>query len=202
VNTAIYSIVAVSIMVLASVLISYILVRRKSFVTSLLDVLIMVPYVIPGAVLGLCLLVAFNQRPLFLSGTATIMILAYVIRKLPFTLRSCVAMLHQLDAGLEEASVSLGVSPIKTFFRMTVYLMAPGILSGAILSWIATINELSSSIMLYTGKTVTMSIAVYTEVLRGNYGSAAALASILTLGTIASIAGLHLIAKDRVIVTA
>ncbi|MBN1982502.1 MAG: iron ABC transporter permease, partial [Chitinivibrionales bacterium] len=91
VNTAIYSIVAVSIMVLASVLISYILVRRKSFVTSLLDVLIMVPYVIPGAVLGLCLLVAFNQRPLFLSGTATIMILAYVIRKLPFTLRSCVA---------------------------------------------------------------------------------------------------------------
>ena len=66
-------------------------------------------------------------------------------------------------------------------------MMAPGVISGAIMSWITIITELSSSILLYTGKTKTMTIAIYTEVIRGNYGVAAALSTILTAITIASI---------------
>ena len=71
--------------------------------------LIMFPYVIPGAVLGISLIVAFNQKPLVLTGTATIMILSYVIRKSPYTLRSSIGILHQIDSSVEEASISLGV---------------------------------------------------------------------------------------------
>ena len=66
-------------------------------------------------------------------------------------------------------------------------MMLPGVMSGAILSWITIINELSSSVILYTGKTRTMSVAIYTEVIRASYGTAAALASILTVTTIASL---------------
>ena len=62
-------------------------------------------------------------------------------------------------------------------------MMLPGILSGAILSWITVINELSSSVILYTGWTRTMSVAIYTEVIRASYGTAAALSTILTLST-------------------
>jgi iron(III) transport system permease protein len=88
---------------------------------------------------------------------------------------------------LEEASISLGVSPLRSFFRITAVLMAPGVFSGAILSWVTVINELSSSVILYSTKTRTLSVAVYTEVVRGSYGTAAALSTILTVVTLVSL---------------
>ena len=186
-NTFAFSTIAIIIMIIAGMLLSYVIVRKKTKIAGILDVLIMFPYVIPGAVLGITLLVAFNKGPIILSGTAAIMILSYVIRKLPYTIRSSTAILYQIDPSIEEASINLGVSPMKTFFKTTARLMAPGIFSGAILSWITTINELSSSIILYTGRTSTISVAIYTEVIRASFGTAAALASILTLTTVISI---------------
>ena len=184
INTFSFASIAIVIMVVAGLLLSYLLVRKKSKLNSILDILIMFPYVIPGAVLGITLLVAFNKKPIILSGTAAIMIIAYVIRKLPYTIRSSTAILYQIDPSIEEASINLGVSPMKTFFKTTAVLMAPGVISGAILSWITTINELSSSVILYTGKTATISVAIYTEVVRASFGTAAALATILTVTTV------------------
>src|SRR5699024_9432658 len=99
-----------------------------------------------------------------LTGTWIILVVSYVIRKIPYTIRSSTAILQQMDRGVEEASISLGVPPMKTFFKVTARLMAPGILSGAILSFITTINELSSSIVLYTGATATITVTIYSEV--------------------------------------
>ena len=76
--------------------------------------------------------------------------------------------------------------------------MAPGLLSGGILSWITSINELSSSIMLYGGRTSTISVAIYTEVVRNSYGTAAALASILTVTTVVSMLVFLRVSKGRV----
>lgn len=197
-NTFVYSTIAIIIMVILGMLISYLIVKRKDKITNFLDLLIMFPYVIPGAVLGISLLVAFNQPPLILSGTATILIVAYVVRKMPYTIRSSSAMLYQIDQSIEEASINLGVSPMKTFFKITARMMAPGVISGAILSWITSINELSSSIMLYGGKTATISVAIYTEVVRASFGTAAALASILTIATILSLLLFSFISKGKV----
>ncbi|HKM23237.1 MAG TPA: ABC transporter permease subunit, partial [Erysipelothrix sp.] len=133
-----------------------------------------------------------------LIGTPTILIIAYVIRKMPYTVRSSSAILMQIDQSVEEASISLGVSPMKSFFTVTARLMLPGIVSGAILSWISTINELSSSIMLYSGKTATISVAIYTEVVRASFGTAAALASILTVATILSFIVFSIVSKGKV----
>lgn len=186
-NTYLFAIAAIVIIVVAGSLISYLTVRKKGIVSSLLDWLLMFPFVIPGAVLGISLIVAFNRQPLLLTGTAFIIVISYVVRKLPYTVRSGSAYLKQMDPSIEEASVNLGVSPQKTFFRITLPMMMPGILSGAILSWITCVNELSSSIMLYGGRTSTVSVAIYTEVVRNSYGTAAALATILTLTTIISL---------------
>ena len=90
-------------------LISYIVVRQKGFAGQLMDLLIMFPFVIPGAVLGISLIVAFNKEPVILTGTAVIMIIAFVVRKLPYTVRSGSAFLQQMDPSVEEASISLGV---------------------------------------------------------------------------------------------
>lgn len=183
INTFSFSIVAIIIMIVAGMLLSYIIVRKRNKLTASIDAFLMLPYVIPGAVLGITLLGAFNKPPIMISGTVAIMIVSYVIRKLPYTIRSSTGILYQIDSNIEEASISLGVSPIKTFFKITAMMMMPGVLSGAIISWITTINELSSSIILYTGETGTISVAIYSEVVRGGYGTAAALASILTLVT-------------------
>lgn len=197
-NTFVFSSVAIVLIIMIGILISYIIVRQKGFTSSFLDLLIMFPYVIPGAVLGISLIVAFNKKPIILTGTAAIIIIAYVVRKLPYTVRSGSAFLQQMDKSVEEASINLGVSPMKTFFTVTARLMAPGVLSGAILSWITCINELSSSVMLYGGKTSTISVAIYTEVVRNSYGTAAALASILTVSTVVSLLIFLKISKGKV----
>ncbi|WP_051572084.1 ABC transporter permease [Ruminiclostridium cellobioparum] len=197
-NTFTFSIIAIAIIIVAGMLLSYLIVKRKSKINSFLDLLIMFPYVIPGAVLGICMLVAFNKPPIILSGSAAILIIAYVIRKMPYTIRSSSALLYQIEPSIEEASINLGVSPMKTFFKITARMMAPGVLSGAILSWITTINELSSSIMLYSGKTATISVAIYTEVVRSSFGTAAALASILTITTILSLLLFNWVSKGKV----
>jgi iron(III) transport system permease protein len=197
-NTFVFSATAIVFIIILGMLISYIVVRQKGIAGQLMDLLIMFPFVIPGAVLGISLIVAFNKQPMILTGTAAIMIIAFVVRKLPYTVRSGSAFLQQMDPSVEEASISLGVSPMKTFAKVTARLMAPGILSGAILSWITCINELSSSVMLYGGKTSTISVAIYTEVVRNSYGTAAALASILTVSTVISLLIFLKVSKGKV----
>ena len=161
--------------------------RRKNLFTSILDTLTMFPYIIPGSVLGITLLLAFNKKPILLSGTFMIIVIAFVIRRLPYTIRSSAAILYQISPSMEEASISLGYSQFQTFKNVTSRMMLPGVISGAILSWITVINELSASIILYTGTTRTMSVAIYSEVIRASYGTAAALSSILTFTTIISL---------------
>lgn len=186
-NTAVLALVSIGIIVLLAVLIAYVTVKRKGATANMLDVFTMFPYIVPGSILGIALLVTFNSKPLVLSGTAIILIAAFVIRRLPYTIRSSAAVLHQVNDSIEEAAISLGASTMKTFFRITLPMMVSGVIAGAILSWISIITELSTSIILYTGNTKTMTVAIYTEVIRGNYGVAAALSTILTIITVLSL---------------
>jgi len=197
-NTFSFSTIAIIGIVVLGLLISYIIAKKKGIAGSAMDVLVMFPYVIPGSVLGICLIVAFNKGPLVLTGTGTIIILSFIIRKLPFTVRSGSAYLLQMDSSIDEASISLGVSPMKTFFTVTARLMLPGLLSGAILSWIACINELSSSIMLYTGTTSTIAVTIYTETFRNAHNTAAALATILTFTTAFALLIFKYLSKNKV----
>ncbi len=186
-NTYLYGLVAIAIIILLGMFIAYLATRRRNLVTSVIDTFTMFPYIIPGSVLGITLLLAFNKPPMVLSGTAAIIVLAFVVRRLPYTLRSSAAILYQISPSVEEASISLGCSPMKTFFKVTAVMMLPGVMAGAILSWITVINELSASVILYTGGTRTMSVSIYTEVIRASYGTAAALSSVLTLTTVISL---------------
>jgi len=186
-NTIIIPVLALIAIVLLAIVIAYLVVRRRNTFTSALDILSMIPYIVPGTVLGIALLTGFNKKPLLLSGTMLIMVIALIIRRLPYTIRSSVAILQQIPMSIEEAAISLGASKMKSFFRITVPMMTAGIVSGAILSWVTMISELSTAIILYTGKTKTLTVAVYTEVVRGNYGTAAALSTILTALTVASL---------------
>lgn len=197
VNTIVIPLAALICCVLLAILIAYITVRRRNAATGVVDVVSMVPYIVPGTVIGIAMLTSFNRRPLLLSGGMLIMIIALIIRRLPYTIRSSVAVLHQIPMSIEEAALSLGSSKLKTFFVVTVPMMSSGIISGAILSWVTMISELSTAIILYTVKTQTLTVAVYGQILRGNYGVAAALATILTLLTVISLLIFNKISKDK-----
>lgn len=186
-NTLLMPGIALIVLIVLATIISYLVVRKKGVFSSVLDTITMIPYIIPGAVIGIALLSFFSKKPFVLTGTYLIMIIALIVRRLPYTIRSSVAMLTQIPVSTEEASISLGASNFKTFFGITVPMMAPGILSGAILSWVTMISELSTAIILYTGRTQTMTVAIYTQVIRGNYGVAASLSAILTALTVISL---------------
>ena len=182
-NSLFFSVTAVVIIIIVGTLIGFILSRKRTFATRLLDPLLMIPYIVPGTVLGIGFIVAFNRRPLYLVGTAAIIIMSYFIRRLPYSVRSSASILKQIDPCLEEAGINLGASPAKTFRKVTLPLMIPGILSGAIMSWVTAINELSSSIILYVGGTVTMPVRIYLSVLDGFFGPASAMATFLIVAT-------------------
>lgn len=186
-NTAIMGVVSLAIIIVVAVLIAYLVVRRSSALNNTIDTIAMLPYIMPGAVIGLALLLAFAKKPFALGGTMAIMILSLVIRRLPYTIRSATATLMQISMSIEEASISLGASKLKTFIQITVPMMANGIMSGAILSWVAIVTELSSSIILYNNKTITLTMSTYVAISRGNYGLAAAFAAILTVVTALSL---------------
>lgn len=164
-------------------LIAYVLVRGQTRLKGLLDTLVMLPYAIPGTVIGVGFIVVFNQPPLLITGTWMILVVAYVVRRLPYAVRSCSALLHQIDTSIEEASINLGVPPMRTFFRVVVPLMGPAIIAGGVLTWVTTVSELSSTILLYYGPWATMSVKIFSHVFSNEFGTASALASILMAAT-------------------
>ena len=187
VNSYLFGLAAIVAVVICGTLISYLSVRKRNPLTSVLDTLTMFPYIIPGSVLGISFLYAFNGPPFLLGGTVIIMVISLTIRRMPYTIRSGTAIIGQISPSIEEASISLGASPVKTFLCVTIPMMMPGVLSGAIMSWITLISELSSSVILYTSRTMTLTVAIYSEVIRSNFGNAAAYSTILTLTSIVSL---------------
>lgn len=195
-NTVRLGVSSLCVIIVLAIFIAYLVVRRKSVVNQAIDTLSMIPYIIPGSVIGIAMILAFNRKPLVLSGTVAIMVIAICVRRMPYTIRSSVAILQQIPTSLEEASISLGASKMKSFFRITVPAMSSGIISGAIMSWVAIITELSSAIILYNSKTITLTLATYININRGVDGVATACASVLTVLTALSLALYMFFSKD------
>lgn len=186
-NTYSLGLAAIAGILVVGVLVAYLTVRHRNILNSAIDTITMFPYIIPGSVLGIAFLFAFNSPPILLSGTALILIISYMIRRMPYTVRSTAAIIGQISPSVEEAAISLGATDRTAFRKVLLPMMVPGILSGAIMSWVTVISELSSSIILYTSQTQTLTVSIYTEVIRGNYGNASAFSTILTLTSIISL---------------
>jgi iron(III) transport system permease protein len=178
-NSLLFSGASVLLIVVIGTLIGCLVARRNTAQTSLLDATLMVPYVMPGIVVGVAFIAAFNTPPLVMTGTAAIIILSVFIRRLPYAVRSSAAALRQVGPSMEEAAISLGYSPVQAFLKVTVPLILPGIVAGAMLSFVTAVNELSSSLVLYVGGTVTMPVKIYIAINDGDYGTAASLSTIL-----------------------
>jgi len=147
--------------VLFGALASFLLIKKRSRVTGLLDYLLLLPLTISGTILGIALVQGFNTGLVVLTGTPAIMILAYMVRRLPFSVKNASNNLYGIPDSLEEASISLGVPPVKTALRVILPLMAPGLAAAAILMWVTTIAELSASVVVYSAGQETLPIQIF-----------------------------------------
>ncbi len=176
------SMAAVATMLLGAP-IGYVVTRHRTKLSALVDVIGMVPFAVSGTVLAIGLIIAFNAGWVPLTGGWLILVIAYVVRKLPFGVRSAAAIVHQIDPSLEEASVNLGVSPFWTFVKLTVPMMASGLLGGLVLVWVTAASELSATVVLYSSRWATMTVVMFQALQGTGAGVAAAAAAILILFT-------------------
>ena len=147
--------------VLVGSAIAYLDVRTTLRGRRLLDYLAILPLGLPGTVMAVGVLLAFIRPPLALYGTIWILLVAYVARFLPLATRSVNAALRQLDPALEEASRILGASWLTTIRRIVLPLTRTGFLTAFLLVFIPAFGELSATILLYTGGTETIAVAIY-----------------------------------------
>jgi len=191
INTVLFATLAALAVTLIGVPIGYVVTRFRSWIASVLDVVATLPFAVAGTVLAIGYVVSFNAGWLILTGTPFIMVLAYTVRKVPFGVRSSSAIVHQIDPALEEASISLGRSPLQTFARIMVPLMLGGIFSGFVLTWVTVASELSATVVLYSGQWRTLTVVMFQALEGGGGGVATAAASALIVVTILPLALLY-----------
>jgi len=160
-------------------IVSYLIVKKRMWLVSILDYVVMLPLAISGTVLGIALIQTYNSGMIILTGTWAIMAAAYFVRKVPFSIRSASASLYSIPDSIEEASINLGVPPIKSFFKVILPIMKPAVLAAAILMWVTSLSEISATIVLYFGGMETMPIEMYRQIDSGYLARASAYGVIL-----------------------
>jgi molybdate transport system permease protein len=179
---------------------AYVLARVPFPGRSLLDALVEVPIVLPPAVAGIALLMAFGRRGLLgaplaewgisLAFTPAAVILAQCFVAVPLYVRSARTGFAAVDRDLERAACVDGATPWSAFWRVTVPLAFPSLLAGGVLCWARAVGEFGATIMFagsFRGRTQTMPLAIY-AFLESDLGAALALGAILVLGSIAVLA--------------
>lgn len=190
--------------------IAYLLAREDFFAKSSIDALIDVPMVLPPAVAGLALLLTFGRRGLLgpalaaagieLPFTTAAVIMAQTFVAAPFYVRAAKVGFAGVDRRLEQMSALLGVSNLRTFFRITLPLAAPSLLSGLLMTWARALGEFGATILFagnFQGRTQTMPLAIYMG-LESNLDSAVTLSLILVVVSFAILAAVRIAgANDR-----
>jgi iron(III) transport system permease protein len=161
INTVIFAGTATALSLVISTFASYLIVKKRNALTPALDYLSTLPLALSGTVIGIGLVMTFNTGWLTLTGTGLIIVIAYVVRRLPFGIRNASATLYNIPSSIEEASISLGVPPLRSFFNVVLPVMLPSIAAAGVLVWTTTVAELSASVVVYTGGRETMPIQIF-----------------------------------------
>ena len=139
----------------------------------------MLSFAIPGTVIGVSYIIAFNVPPIELTGTAAILVICFVFRNMPVGVRSGIASLSQIDKSLDEASLTLGAGSWTTFRRITLPLIRPAILSALVYSFVRSMTAISAVIFLVSAKHDLATSYIIGRVENNEYGVAVAYATVL-----------------------
>jgi iron(III) transport system permease protein len=173
-NTAWLAVGAASLCGALGLLIGFLIVRRKSTTSTILDYLVALPIGIPGTVFGVGMLWAYVGTPIYL--TLWILLLAFVVRYLVYAVRTVSGGMMQIDKVLEESAAIAGGDPWRSFLFVDLPLLKPAIASAWLLVFLIVMREISASVILYGANSVTLPILTWSYLNDGSYGIASALA--------------------------
>lgn len=185
-NSIQMSIVAVIGNIIFGVAAAYAMVRFAFKGKVFMDILIMVPWALPGTVVAVNLISAFSEGNVFsfnqvLVGTFWILPLAYFVRQLPLVFRNTQASLIQMDDSIEEAAQSLGATWWHSFRRVVLPIIMPGVLAGTLLAFVQGLTEFVASILLYSPSTMPLSVGIWNKMYSFQFGTACAYGVLQTI---------------------
>ena len=176
---------------------AYLLVRQNFAGKQAFEFGTMLSFAIPGTVIGVSYILAFNVPPLELTGTGVILVICFVFRNMPVGVRGGIAAMSQLDKSLDEASLTLGANSFTTLRRVIIPLLRPAIIAALVYSFVRAITSVSAVIFLVSAEHNMATSYIIGLVENGEYGIAIAYSSVLIVIMLAAIMAIQLLVGER-----
>ncbi|ERK04651.1 ABC transporter permease [Treponema socranskii] len=192
------SLIASPITALISMIIAYLVVKRKFAGKGFMEFIAMLAMAVPGTVLGVGFIRGFNSGIFHsgfmqgLYGTGAILVIVFIVRSLPIGTRSGIAALRQIDKSIEESAYDLGADSFTVFTTVTLPLIKDSFFSGLVTTFVRSITAISAIILLVTPQFVLITVRINEHAEKGNYGIACAYATILIVITYTAITLMNL----------
>ena len=177
-------------------MIGAVLVVRKQFPGKrMLEALMMTPFAVPGTLVGISYILAFNEPPFLLVGTGAILVICYVIRELPVGLEGGVATLRQIDPAIEEAASDLGADQPTVFRTVILPLIRPAFISSMSYTFVRSMTAVSAIVFLISAKWYHITIQIYNFSENIRFGLASVLATALIFVVLAAFGIMRLLVR-------
>lgn len=178
-DTTLLATISTPISGVLSMIIAFLIVRKRFFGRGFVEFTSLLAMAVPGTVIGIGYILAYNTKPLVLTGTAAILIIAFIMRSLPVGVRSGVAALQQIDPAIEEAASDLGADTTKVFTSVTLPLIKPAFFSGLVYTFVRSMTAVSAVIFLVSARYSLLTVQILSQVDAGRFGVAAAFSTVL-----------------------
>jgi len=182
---------------LIGLLTAYLLVRQRFAGKEAFEFGTMLSFAIPGTVIGVSYVIAFNVPPIEITGTAIILILSFIFRNMPVGVRAGVASMSQLDKSLDESSLTLGANSFQTFLHIILPLLRPAILAALVYSFVRAMTAISAVIFLVSARYDLSTSYIVGRVENNEYGIAIAYSTALIFVMLAVISMMQLLVGRR-----
>lgn len=173
-NSVVLAIFATPIAGILGMVIAFLLVRKEFIGKSFMSVASLLTFAVPGTVVGIGYILAFNDKPFLLTGTAAILIIVFVFRNIPVGIEGGTSALRQIDPAIEEASTNLGASSFETFRYVTLPLIKGAFFSGLVYSFVRAMTAVSAIIFLVSARWNVVTTRIFSLFEVSKYSDAAA----------------------------
>jgi len=194
-DTLVIAVASTPISGLLGMTIAFLVVRRRFPGRAGLELTSLLNFALPGTVIGIGYILAFNQRPLLLTGTMFILVACFVFRYVPVGIQAGIAVLRQIDPAIEEAAQNLGASSALTFRRVTLPLMRPAFFSALVFAFVRAMTAVSAAVFLVSADWNLMTVQILSEIGSGRYNAAAAYSLVLLTIVVAAVGMIGLVLR-------
>ncbi|WP_336796057.1 iron ABC transporter permease [Erwinia aphidicola] len=191
------SLIAAPLTAIVGLLTAWLIVRQKFAGRQTFEFMLMLSFAIPGTVIGVSYIMAYNLPPLEITGTALILVACFVFRNMPVGVRGGIAAMSQLDRSLDEASLTLGASSFRTLRKVILPLLKPAISAALVYAFVRAITSISAVIFLVSAQYNMATSYIVGLVENGEYGVAIAYSSVLIVVMLAVILTFQLLVGER-----